>query len=202
MLIDVDYFVHTSNKALTLSWRRSLSYGNRSIDLLCNQWTSFYMIGAPLWKSDALHPSYSESLLQSYRAEFAFLFFFSLSWFFFANILSRFIGQQRKREAISLYPFYHFHSLHRHSEIIRVIAAKSSPLHIANVVRRMLKTGVTLGNISRVWLNLIKRLISWNVQRLLSPPNVHTVNIYILSLVHQLLLLVALIFVPLPYLFG
>ena len=28
-------WIHTSNKALTLSWRRFLSYKNQSIDLLC-----------------------------------------------------------------------------------------------------------------------------------------------------------------------
>ena len=63
----------------------------------------------------------------------------------------------------------------------------------------MLKTRVTLGNISRVLLNLTKR---WddicNIQRLLLPPNVHAFNGHISSLVHQLRLLLALTFVPLP----
>ena len=35
---------------LTLSWRKSLSYKNQSIDLLCNQWTGFYMIGTSIIK--------------------------------------------------------------------------------------------------------------------------------------------------------
>ena len=66
----------------------------------------------------------------------------------------------------------------------------------------MLKTWVTLGNISRVLLNLTKGLIGANVQRLFLPPNVQVVNSHIFSLVHQLRLLLALTFVPLPYLFG
>ena len=88
-----------------------------------------------------------------------------------------------KWEAISLYPFSQFHPLHRHLDISWIIASESSPLRIAHsrnragnrtrsleftlsrfalvaaVVRRMLKTRVTLGNISRVLLNLIKILI-------------------------------------------
>ena len=73
---------------------------------------------------------------------------------------------------------------------------------VADVVTRMLKTQVTLGNISRVLLNLIKRFIFANVQGPLLHPNVHAVNSHIFSLVYQLRLLLALIFVPLPYQFG
>ena len=97
---------------------------------------------------------------------------------------SRFTGQQAKWEAISLYPFYHFHPFHRHLGNSWVIAAESSHLRIAGsrnqtrniwytlfrftlsalalvaaVIRRMLTTWVTLGNISLVLLNLFKRLI-------------------------------------------
>ena len=74
--------------------------------------------------------------------------------------------------------------------------------YVAAVVRRMLKTPVTLRNICRVLLNLIKRLIMrtiCNVQRLPSPPNVHALNIHISSLFHQLRLPLALTFVFLPY---
>ena len=86
------------------------------------------------------------------------------------------------RKAISRYSFYHFHPLHRHFDIGQVTVAESLPLRIAgsrtrtgnlwtlefalftlalvaDVVRRMLKTWVALGNFSRVLLNLIKRLI-------------------------------------------
>ena len=92
------------------------------------------------------------------------------------------------------------------------------------VVRRMLKTRVTLGNISSVLLNLIKRLIFVTLREKCkirtrkdsvfghfsrsvilkdsSPPNVHAVNIHIFSLIHQLRLPLALFFVPLLYLFG
>ena len=54
-------------------------------------------------------------------------FFFCLG-FFHEN--SRFTGQQEKGEVISLIPLYHFHPLHRHVDISRVITAESSPLHI------------------------------------------------------------------------
>ena len=54
-----------------------------------------------------------------------------------------------------------------------------------------------MGNISRVLLNLFKILIFVMFKQLLSPPNVHAVNIS-----SQITLLLALTFVPLPYLFG
>ena len=56
--------------------------------------------------------------------------FFS-SWVF-CHKHTRFTGQQRKGEAISLTPLYHFHPLHRHLEISRTITAVISPLHIAS----------------------------------------------------------------------
>ena len=87
------------------------------------------------------------------------------------------------RYAVSLCPFYHFHPLYRHLAISWVIASESSPLRmelaagiehetfgtrslelnlstlalVAAVVRRTLKIRVTLGNISRVLLNVTKR---------------------------------------------
>ena len=73
---------------------------------------------------------------------------------------------------------------------------------VAAVVGKMLKNPVTLGSISRVLLNLTKRLMFVMFQRLLVRLNVHAVNIYIFSLVHQLRLLLILNFVPLHYLFG
>ena len=51
-------------------------------------------------------------------------------WVFFHKH-SRFAGQQGKDEAISLTPLYHFHLLHRHLDITRVITAESSSLHVA-----------------------------------------------------------------------
>ena len=59
----------------------------------------------------------------------------------------------------------------------------------------MLETPITLGNICRVLLNLIKTLMFKDS----SPPNFHAVNIHISSLVHQLRMFIA--FVPLSYLF-
>ena len=41
-------------------------------------------------------------------------------------------GQQIKGKGISLTPLYHFHPLHRHLDISRVITAESSPLNIAS----------------------------------------------------------------------
>ena len=69
---------------------------------------------------------------------------------------------------------------------------------VAVAVRRMLKTRVTLGNISRALLNLIKRSIFPMFKD--SFP-VFTLLTHIYSLVHQLRLLLVLT-VPLPYLFG
>ena len=59
------------------------------------------------------------------------MFFFSI-WVFF-NEHPRFTGQQGKEKAISLTPLYHFHTLHRHLEISRVINAKKSSLHIGSI---------------------------------------------------------------------
>ena len=59
-------------------------------------------------------------------------FFFSI-WVFFHEH-SRFTWQQGKVEGIYLTPLYHFHPLHNHLEISRVIIAESSPLHIASIV--------------------------------------------------------------------
>ena len=56
----------------------------------------------------------------------------------------------------------------------------------------MLKTRITLENISRILLNLIKILI-FLMYKDSSPPNVHTVNIHIFLLVYQLRLLLALL---------
>ena len=61
---------------------------------------------------------------------------------------------------------------------------------IADVVRRMLKNWVTLGDISLVLLNLIKKIHIYSVHT--PSPNVHAVNIHIFSLFHQLQLLLTL----------
>ena len=61
---------------------------------------------------------------------FCFLFVFSI-WIFFHKY-SQITGLQGKGEGISLTPHYHFHPLHRHLDISRVITPESSPLHIAS----------------------------------------------------------------------
>ena len=55
----------------------------------------------------------------------------NLYWVFFHDI-SRFKGQEKKGEGISLTTHYHFHPLHRHLDISRAITAESLPLHIAS----------------------------------------------------------------------
>ena len=55
---------------------------------------------------------------------FFFFFFFSSIWGFFHEH-SRFTGQQGKGEGIYLTPLYHFHPLHRHSDISRAITAEN-----------------------------------------------------------------------------
>ena len=125
---------------------------------------------------DALHPhtprvcSYTFLSIICY---FCYCFALFSTWLFFRESLP-FTRHQVKGEAIFLYPFYHFHPLPRPLDISWVIAAESSPLCIADsrnqtwntilalvagVVRRMLKTWVTLGNISCFLSNLTKRLI-------------------------------------------
>ena len=51
-------------------------------------------------------------------------------FFFYLGFLSRFTGLQGRRGYLS--PFYHFHSLHRHLDISRVITGESSPLNITS----------------------------------------------------------------------
>ena len=57
------------------------------------------------------------------------------AFFYYLGFLSRTFRihgtQQGKGEGIYLTPLYHFHPLHRHLDISRVITAESSPLHIA-----------------------------------------------------------------------
>ena len=72
---------------------------------------------------------------------------------------------------------------------------------VAAVVRKMLETMVTLGNISRVLLNLIKRFIFVMLKNS-SPFHIHAGIFHIFSCVHQLRLLLAFTYVPLPYLLG
>ena len=95
---------------------------------------SFCITGTSIMKN-SIHSSstYTESLflhVVKHNFLFLFLFLFFSIWLFFHEY-SRFTGQQVKREAISLYSFYHFHPLYRHLNISWVIAAESSPLQIA-----------------------------------------------------------------------
>ena len=116
----ISRWIHTSNKALTLSWRKLVHWFTLQINGLVSLWKE-------LRKSyDALHWSYSESLfLHVVKQNWLFLFIFSIRFFF--SRISWFTGQQEKEEAISLTSLYHFDPLYRRLDITHVIAA-ASPL--------------------------------------------------------------------------
>ena len=122
--------MHTRNKALTLPWWRSPSYRNQSNNLLCKS-MDWFLYDRDLFheRVKTLFTHHTPKVCPLYRVVKQNSLFFSICVFSHEN--SRFTGQQGKREAISLYPFYHFHSPHRHLDISRVIDAESSPLLIA-----------------------------------------------------------------------
>ena len=93
--------------------------------------TSFCIIEISFIKDSIRSSSTNtESLfLHVVKHNLVFLFCFFSVWLFFHEY-SRLTGQQVKGETISLYPFYHFHLLHRHLDISWIIAAESSPLQI------------------------------------------------------------------------
>ena len=63
--------------------------------------------------------------------------FFCLSGFSFMNVIMiHRTAEGKGGGAISLYPFYHFDALYRHSDISQLIAAGSSPLRIAGTWTR------------------------------------------------------------------
>ena len=115
-----------------------------------------------------------KSTLTCCKAELAF-FVSSFYQVFFSRI-SRFTGQQGKGEAISLTPLYYCcreltsaHSWQPDSNkkplvsyrksLSTKLRALSTLALIADIVRSMLKTRVTLANIPLVLLNLIKSFI-------------------------------------------
>ena len=116
-----------------------MSYRNQFIDLFCKSvdWFLYNRDYKSVIKDSRRSSStYTKSLfLHVVKHNLRFLFLFFSIWFFFHKY-SRFTGQQVKGEAISLYPFYHFHPLHRHLDISWVIAAESSPLRIAGCRNR------------------------------------------------------------------
>ena len=62
-------------------------------------------------------PTYTESLFLHVVKHNLLFFCFCFSIWLFFHEYSQFTGQQMKREAISLYSFYHFHPLNRHLDI-------------------------------------------------------------------------------------
>ena len=117
--------MHTSNRALTLSWRTSLSIRS------ANQCTGFYRIGTSVMK-ELRHSSpiiLRKSFLKCYKADFIFSFLFSIWIFFFMNIHTS--QDNRGRGKLSLYIFfYHFHSPHIYLDISGLNALEGSPLEI------------------------------------------------------------------------
>ena len=137
-------WIHARSKALTIPWQKFLSYRNQSIDLF---WF-LYNNKLRLKIQEALYQTYTKSLFLHVGTHYSLLFF--STWLFFHEY-SRFTGQQVKRGdggkegwSISLYPFYHFHPLHRHLDISWVIAAESSPLRIAGSRNRTWNLWYTL----------------------------------------------------------
>ena len=66
-----------------------------------------------------------------YYLLYTYIYIYSIYYIHFHEH-SQTTGLQGKGEDISLTPHYHFHPLHRHLDIRRVITAESSPLHIAS----------------------------------------------------------------------
>ena len=97
-----------------------------------NHWTGFCIIGTSVMRDSRRSLStYTESLfLHGLKHNLLFVVVFFLSGFFSTSIHNSQDSMWRG-EDISLYPFYHFHPLHRHFDIIWVIAAESSLLYIA-----------------------------------------------------------------------
>ena len=82
----ISRWVHTSNKALTLSWRRSLSYRNKSIDLLCQLMDWFLNDKGTHheWVKRLFTHHTPKSFLIYRKAELPFFFLLGL---FFTNIM-------------------------------------------------------------------------------------------------------------------
>ena len=122
--------MHASSKALTLSWRRSLSYRNQSTDLLWKSMVWFIndrvlMIGSVMKESRRSSPIiHRKSVLTCCKAEFIF---FSI-WFFFSRIFTihKTAGEGECYLLISFLPL----TPTSQTYISLVIAAESSPLHI------------------------------------------------------------------------
>ena len=107
--------------------------------LICsaNQWTGFCIIGISAMKDSRYSSStYTKSQFLHVKHNLLFLV---LLFFFYLAFLSRIFmihSQQVKGEAISLYPFYHFHPFHSHLDISWIISTESSSLRIAGIRNR------------------------------------------------------------------
>ena len=93
---------------------------------------------------------------------YIYIYIFSIRVFFHEH--SRITGLQGKGEGISLTPHYHFHPLHRHLDISRIIAAEISPLHIASSRTRTGNLGFPKPLISK--RKLLTAKLTWSVKYL------------------------------------
>ena len=114
---------------LILSKNKTHLFCNASFLYWISYWYRF------LWYSLILSfSSFDKFLYWSFDFFLLFLWdffvFFSI-WVFFHK-LSRITVLQGKGEDISLTPHYHFHPLHRHLDVSRMIIAESSPPYIAS----------------------------------------------------------------------
>ena len=93
----ISRWIYTSNKVLTLSWRRSLSYRNQSIDLLCKLMNWF------LYDKD-IHHERVKMLFTHHNPKVCFLtyrkvglasfLFFFYQGIFFTNIMSQKVAEK------------------------------------------------------------------------------------------------------------
>ena len=100
-----------AHRSYIICFRKSFWMGSHAEELVC------VYFGRSAWLFKAL-------------AKIDYTFVFSI-WVFFHEH-SRFLGQQGKGKGLCLTPLYHFHLLHRHSDISRVVTAESSHLRIAS----------------------------------------------------------------------
>ena len=107
--INTSRWIYTSNKTFALTWRRSLSYRNQSIDLLRRS------MGWFLYDRDLRHELrrsssiiLQNSALTSCKAEFAFCF---LGFFFYLDFLSQIFTIHRIAREGGSYLFIFFQPL-------------------------------------------------------------------------------------------
>ena len=121
---DVSGWIHTCNKALTLSWRMPLSYRNQSFDLLCKVIDCFLYDKSLRREWVKTVFTHDTPKVHSY-VSWSRISFFCFFYLGFLSQISWFTGQQGKGKGISLYHFYHFCPLHLYFGFSQVIPEES-----------------------------------------------------------------------------